>query len=175
MKLVIPLSLIALVAMACSPTPLPLPPLGASGPSPVASATPEPSPSPVEGAVVVAALPPPPEIPIAAVVVTPVPAAKTRAPMTPTPTPDPAVWRIEGVIIDDVTYLPIPDVCVSLGPAGCRPGSPRTDARGVFAFDAPQVPTVFYDFFFVKDAYWTVWFRIKPEGPSVYNLALTKR
>ncbi len=170
------LSLIALVATACSSTPLPLPPLGGASATPgSASPTPEPSPSPIEGVIVVAALPPPAEIPIAALVATPVPAARTRAPATPTPTPDPAIWRVEGVIIDDVTHLPVPDVCVTLGPAGCQRGSPRTDARGVFAFDAPQIPTIFYDFFFVKDGYWTVWFRIKPEGPSVYNLALTRR
>ena len=167
---------LALIAiLACStPRALPPPP-GSATPRASASATPEPSPSPIDDAVVVAAKPPPPEIPIAAVVVTPVPAARTRAPSTPTPSPDPAVWRIEGVIIDDATHLPVPDVCVVLGPAGCRPGSPRTDSRGVFSFDAPQVPTIFYDFFFVKDGYWTVWFRMKPEGPGVYNVALTKR
>lgn len=164
-----------IAVLACS-SPRALPPAADTAtPRAPASAPPEPSPSPVEGAVVVAAKPPPPEIPADAAVVTPVPAAKTRAPATPTPTPDPAVWRIEGVIIDDATQLPIPDVCVVLGPAGCRAGSPRTDSRGVFSFDAPQIPTIFYDFFFVKDGYWTVWFRIKPEGPSVYNLALTRR
>ena len=173
-KRLVVVALVALVATACSSTPRPLPPLAAS-PTPRASALPEPSPSPIDGAVVVAAQPPPPEIPISAVAVTPVPAAKTRAPATPTPSPDPAVWRIEGVVFDDATRLPIADVCVVLGPAGCRPGSPRTDSRGVYAFDAPQVPTIFYDFFFVKDGYWTVWFRIRPEGPSVYNLALTRR
>ena len=167
------LGVVAVVACS-SPRALPSPP-GSQAPRAPASATPEPSPSPIDDAVVVAAKPPVGEIPIAAVVVTPVPAARTRAPATPTPSPDPAVWRIEGVIIDDQTHLPIPDVCVVLGPAGCRPGSPRTDSRGVFAFDAPQVPTIFYDFFFVKDGYWTVWFRIKPEGPSVYNVALTKQ
>ena len=51
----------------------------------------------------------------------------------------------------------------------------RTDWRGVFFIDVPQTPTVFYDLYFVKDGFWTVWMRIKPEGPSVYNLALTKR
>ena len=175
MSRVLVIALAAMLAGACS-TPRALPPPPTRGtPAPPATAVPEPSPSPIEGAVVVAAKPPPPEIPAAALPSTPVPAAKTRAPATPTPSPDPSVWRIEGVVFDDVTRLPIADVCVVLGPAGCRPGSPRTDSRGVFSFDAPQVPTIFYDFFFVKDGYWTVWFRIRPEGPSVYNLALTRR
>ena len=164
-----------IIAVACSSTPRALPPPPTTAPPASPSASPRPSPSPIPDAVVVVAKPPPPEIPTAALVVTPVPAARTQPPGTPTPSPDPAVWRIEGVVIDDQTHLPIPDVCVVLGPAGCRPGSPRTDSRGVFAFDAPHVPTIFYDFFFVMDGYWTVWFRIKPEGPGVYNVALTKR
>ena len=139
-----------------------------------AQAEPSFTPSPLPEASVVAALPPPPEAPAAAVIASPVAAASTRAPATPTPSPDPAVWRVEGVIVDEGTRLPIRDVCVVIGPHGCQRGSVRTDSRGVFYFDVPRNPTVFYDLYFVRDGYWTVWFRIKPEGPSVYNLALTK-
>ena len=147
--------------------------------SPGASATivPEPSftPSPVPEASIVGALPPPAGIPEAAAIVLPVAPAPTRAPATPTPTPDPNVWRVEGVILEDDTKLPIREVCVVIGPHGCQRGSVRTDSRGVFYIDVPKNPAVIYDLYFVRDGYWTVWMRIKPEGPSVYNLALTKR
>ena len=142
---------------------------------PGAQAEPSFTPSPLPEASIVAALPPPPEAPIAAVIASPVAPAATRAPATPTPSPDPAVWRVEGVIVEEGTRLPIRDVCVVIGPHGCQRGSVRTDSRGVFYIDVPQNPAVFYDLYFVRDGYWTVWFRIKPEGPSVYNLALTKR
>lgn len=148
-----------------------------AGPAAGTGAQPEPSftPSPLPEASIVAALPPPPEAPAAAVIASPVAAASTRAPATPTPSPDPAVWRVEGVIVEEDTKLPIKEVCVVIGPHGCQRGSVRTDSRGVFYIDVPQNPTVFYDLYFVKDGYWTVWFRIKPEGPGVYNVALTKR
>jgi hypothetical protein len=132
-------------------------------------------PSPIANAPIVVALPPPAEAPIAAVVASPVTAAATRPPATPTPAPDPKVWRVEGVIVADDTKLPIKEVCIVIGPRGCQRGSIRTDSRGVFFIDVPQIPTVFYDLYFVKDGFWTVWMRIKPEGPSVYNVALTKR
>ena len=152
---------------------------GANAPAPTTATTkgPEPSftPSPLPEASIVAALPPPREAPAAAVIASPVAAASTRAPATPTPSPDPAVWRVEGVIVEEDTKLPIREVCVVIGPHGCQRGSVRTDSRGVFFIDVPQNPTVFYDLYFVKDGFWTVWFRIKPEGSSVYNLALTKR
>ena len=151
----------------------------ASSAPPAASASPGPevsfTPAPLPEASVVAALPPPAEAPISAVIASPVAAARTRAPATPTPSPDPAVWRVEGVIVEDDTKLPIREVCIVIGPHGCQRGSIRTDSRGVFYIDVPQNPTVFYDLYFVKDGFWTVWFRIKPEGPSAYNLALTKR
>jgi hypothetical protein len=141
-----------------------------------ASAGPEPSftPSPLPEASIVTALPPPPEAPVSAVIASPVAAAQTRPPATPTPSPDPNVWRVEGVIVEDDTKLPIREVCIVIGPHGCQRGSIRTDTRGVFAIDVPKNPTVFYDLYFVKDGFWTVWMRIKPEGPSVYNVALTK-
>lgn len=164
------LALAAALTAACSGAPQ-----GAVPPASGALAEPSYTPSPLPEASIVVALPPPPEIPVSAVIASPVAPAATRAPATPTPTPDPAVWRVEGVIVEDDTKLPIREVCVVIGPHGCQRGSVRTDGRGVFYIDVPQTPTVFYDLYFVKDGFWTVWMRIKPEGPSVYNLALTKR
>lgn len=162
--------LLAALLVACSPQP---------GDTGAASASPRPeaprSPGPIPGLPTVAALPPPNEAPIRAVIASPVAAAATHPPATPTPTPDPAVWRVEGVAVTDDTFLPIRDVCVAIGPNGCQRFSPHTDDRGVFSFDVPQNPTVLYDLYFAKDGYWTVWIRVKPQGPSVYNLALTKR
>ena len=140
-----------------------------------AETTPDPSPVAIPSAPVVVAQPPPAVPPEVAVIAKPVAPAATKAPATPTPSPDPNVWRVEGVILDDATKLPLHQVCVVIGPHGCQRGSIRTDGRGVFFIDMPQNPTVFYDLYFVRDGYWPVWFRIKPEGPSVYNLALTPR
>ena len=143
--------------------------------APGASPTADPSPVAIAFAAVVAAQAPPAVPPEVAVIAQPVAPAATKAPATPTPSPDPNVWRVEGVILDDATKLPIHEVCVVIGPHGCRRGSIRTDSRGVFFIDVPKNPTVFYDLYFVRDGYGTVWFRIRPEGPSVYNLALTLR
>jgi len=149
----------------------------APGSTPIGSPSPTPAPTPVAipSLPTVVALPPPDVPPVGAAVARPVAPAATRAPAVPTPTPDPNIWRVEGVLIDDSTKLPIPEVCVVIGPHGCQRGSPRTDVRGVFYFDVPKIRTVFYDLYFVKDGFWTVWVRIKPEAPSVYNLALTPR
>jgi len=148
-----------------------IPPVATAAGSPTA----DPSPVAIASAPVVAAQPPPAVPPEVAVIAKPVAPAATKAPATPTPSPDPNVWRVEGVLLDDATKLPIHQVCVVIGPHGCQRGSIRTDSRGVFFIDVPKNPTVFYDLYFVKDGYWTVWFRIKPEGPGVYNLALTPR
>ena len=146
-----------------------------AGPTAPASPTAEPSAVAIPSAPTVVARPPPAVPPEGAVVARPVAPAATRAPATPTPSPDPNVWRVEGVLIDDSTKLPIQQVCVVIGPHGCQRGSVRTDSRGVFYFDVPKIPTILYDLYFVKDGFSTVWVRIKPEGPSVYNLALTRQ
>ena len=140
-----------------------------------ASPTADPSPVAIASAPVVAAQPPPAVPPEVAVIAKPVAPAATKAPATPTPSPDPNIWRVEGVIIDDATKLPIHQACIVIGPHGCQRGSVRTDSRGVFFIDVPKNPATVYDLYFVRDGYWTVWLRIKPEGPSVYNLALTAR
>ena len=139
------------------------------------SPTADPSPVAIPSAPTVVALPPPAVPPEVAVIAKPVAPAATKTPATPTPSPDPNVWRVEGVLLDETTKLPLHQVCVVIGPHGCQRGSIRTDSRGVFFIDVPKNPTVLYDLYFVKDGYWTVWLRIRPEGPSVYNLALTPR
>lgn len=148
---------------------------GSTGAAGLASSTPDPSPIAIRSAPTVVALPPPAVLPEVAAIAKPVVPAATKAPATPTPSPDPNVWRVEGVILDDATKLPIHQVCVAIGPHGCQRGSIRTDSRGVFFIDVPKNPTVVYDLYVVRDGFWTVWLRIMPEGPSVYNLALTAR
>jgi hypothetical protein len=140
-------------------------------PSPSPEPTPEPSPSAIAEVPTVSSAPEAG----GAGVATPVAPAATRAPATPTPSPDPMVWRVEGVVVEAGTNLPLRDVCVVIGPHGCQRGSIRTDSRGVFYIDVPQVPTVFYDLSFVKDGYTVAGVRIKPEAPAVYNVALAPR
>lgn len=152
-------------------------PLATQPPGSTAGAvsTPDPSPVAIASAPIVAAQPPPAVPPEVSVIASPVAPAATKAPATPTPSPDPDLWRVEGVILDEATKLPLHQVCVVIGPHGCQRGSIRTDSRGVFAIDVPKNPSIVYDLYFVRDGYWTVWLRIKPTGPSVYNLALTAR
>ena len=92
-------------------------------------------------------------------------------PATPTPTPDPAVWRYEGVVVD-AQGSPIPDVCVIIGPVGCKQYSPHTDDRGVYYFDVPQNATVVYDLTFIKEGYTPVFHRAQPSEPTVFNVIL---
>lgn len=101
----------------------------------------------------------------------PVPTAPP--PSKPTPTPDPAIWRFEGRVVDP-DGKPLRDVCVVIGPHGCQRGSPRTDERGVYFIDLPQVPTVVYDLYFVSDGYTVVWHRVQPAEPTVFNVVLRK-
>lgn len=155
-------------------------PLGAAAPragvapSPTASPPPLPSPSAIPEAPVVKAEPAPSVPPADAEAAKPVEAAKTQAPARPTPSPDPATWRVEGVVLEVEAKQPIADVCMAIGPHGCQRGSVRTDSRGVFYIDVPQNPNVIYDLYFLKDGFAPVWVRIKPEGPSVYNVALAR-
>ena len=96
-----------------------------------------------------------------------------KPPPTPTPTPDPAVWRFEGQVVD-ADGSPLKDVCVVIGPRGCLRVSPRTDDRGVYYFDVPQVPTVEYDLYFMKAGYGVVWAHVQPRSPTVFNVILRK-
>lgn len=107
------------------------------------------------------------------VAVTSAPVPSAPPPGKATPTPDPAVWRFEGRVVDP-DGKPLRDVCVVIGPHGCQRGSPRTDERGVYFIDLPQVPTVIYDFYFVSDGYTVVWHRMQPAEPTVFNVVLRK-
>jgi hypothetical protein len=66
------------------------------------------------------------------------------------------------------------DVCVVIGPRGCQRFSPHTDGHGVYFFDVPQVPTVQYDLYFMKDGYTMVWYRAQPSEPTIFNVVLQK-
>jgi hypothetical protein len=94
---------------------------------------------------------------------------------TPTPYPPPLVeglWRMEGTVIDE-TNKPIADVCLAIGPLGCRATSPKSDSAGRFFFDLPPA-NVDYDFHFTKAGYQPLDVRIHPTGPSTFNYVLKK-
>lgn len=111
----------------------------------------------------------------------PLPSATTPEPRTPppssrptlTPTPDPAIWRFEGVVLDDAGD-PIPGVCVIIGPRGCQPGSIRTDSDGRYWVDMPQKTNVVYDLSFAKNGYEVVQHRAQPQGPTLFNVVLRR-
>jgi hypothetical protein len=111
--------------------------------------------------------------PTADVAATSAPVPSAPPPRTPTPTPDPAVWRFEGRVVD-ADGNALKDVCVVVGPRGCQRGSPRTDERGIYFLDLPQVPTVVYDLYFVKDGFVGVWHRVQPREPTVFNVVLRR-
>ncbi|MFN2520219.1 MAG: hypothetical protein ABR525_04135 [Candidatus Limnocylindria bacterium] len=100
-----------------------------------------------------------------------IPLAKpTVPPATPTPPPQDGSWRVEGVVVD-AQGNPVQGVCVAVGPHGCQSVNPKTDARGVYWVDLPQV-TVNWDFHFIKDGYVTADRRITPTGPIVLNVEI---
>ncbi len=97
----------------------------------------------------------------------------TVPPATPTPTLGPGTaYRIEGVVVDEVG-IPVPDVCIAIGPNGCREHSPRTDDRGVYFIDFPKAE-VDYELHFAKDGYQEVLKRLKPTQNQVLNLVLPR-
>ncbi len=91
-------------------------------------------------------------------------------PPTPTPSPQPGLWRWEGVVVDG-DGKPLADVCVAVGPHGCVPSSPRTDARGVWFIDFPQA-AVDYDLHFIKPGYAQHDVRITPTSPWTLDVVL---
>lgn len=160
--------LAATLVVACGP--------GQSTPSPT------PNTSPVHAPIAGSALPevPSPSGPVGALpqgagelAMTSAPVATPPPPPTATPTPDPAIWRFEGRVVDP-DGAPLPGVCVAIGPHGCQRGSPRTDARGVYFIDLPQVTTVTYDLYFQREGYVTVWHQLQPKEPTVFNVILRK-
>ena len=95
----------------------------------------------------------------------------TAPPATPTPTLGPGTaYRIEGVVVDEVG-IPLSDVCIAIGPNGCREHSPRTDDRGVYFIDFPKAD-VDYELHFTKDGYKEVLKRLKPTANQILNLVL---
>jgi hypothetical protein len=89
---------------------------------------------------------------------------------TATPAPEAGLWRIEGYVVD-ADNKPLQNVCVVIGPNGCRPFSPHTDARGYWFLDIAEGHTTF-DFYFEMPAHQTVWWRVIPEGPTQFNVIL---
>ncbi len=96
--------------------------------------------------------------------------APTRPPSTPTPTLAKGFWRIEGVVVDEVGF-PLADVCIAIGPNGCVTHSPRTDDRGVYVIDLPQVD-VSWTLHFLKDGFKETVQRLKPTRDVVLNIVL---
>jgi hypothetical protein len=99
---------------------------------------------------------------------TPKPAA------TPIPTPDPAMWRIQGTVVDE-GGTPLESVCVVVGPRGCQPYSPHTDENGHYYVDVAHGSiTTQFDFFFEMPGRKTVWWQVVPNGPTEFNVVLRK-
>lgn len=102
-----------------------------------------------------------------------VPIAPTQAPATPTPTLGPGTaYRIEGVVVDEAG-VPLPSVCIAIGPNGCQDHSPRTDSRGVYFIDFPKAD-VDYDLHFTKEGYPEIVQRLRPTNNQVLNLVLAR-
>lgn len=81
-----------------------------------------------------------------------------------------AVWRVEGRVIDP-QLKPVEGVCVAVGPNGCRPTNPRTDAGGNWFIDFPQV-AVPYDLHFIKQGYKDVDYRLDIKGPQRIDIGM---
>ena len=90
---------------------------------------------------------------------------------TPGPTIPEGHWRWTGSVIDQ-DGNPLPGVCVHIGPGDCRFNSIRTDEKGKWTIDFPQVD-VQYDFHFVKDGYKRVDTTIRTQGPGEIPLQMT--
>jgi hypothetical protein len=80
------------------------------------------------------------------------------------------VWHVEGRVTDR-QLKPIEGVCVAVGPNGCRPTNPRTDAEGRWFIDFPQV-AVPYDLHFIKQGYKQVDYRLDLKGPNRVDIAM---
>jgi len=93
---------------------------------------------------------------------------------TPRPTVDPAMWRIEGTVVDEAGN-PLEAVCVVVGPHGCQRFSPHTDETGHYFVDvAHSNITTSFDFYFEMPGYKTVWWNTAPNGSTVFNVVLRK-
>ena len=92
---------------------------------------------------------------------------------TPGPTVPEGHWRWTGSVIDQ-DGNPLSGVCVHIGPGDCRFNSIRTDEKGKWVIDFPQVD-VQYDFHFVKDGYQTVDQSVRTQGPGDFQVRLIPR
>jgi hypothetical protein len=150
--------------------PTPTAPVGASEPTPIPTATPiraratppgTPAPRPTAPVGISASIP-----------------VKVPPGPLPTATPEPGLWRIEGYVVDEAGQ-PIENVCVVVGPAGCRPFSPHTDERGHYFIDVASASvsatvSVAFNFYFEMPGRETVWMRVLPTSSTVFNLVLRK-
>ena len=92
-------------------------------------------------------------------------------PPTPWPTVAPGLWRWQGVVVDP-SGQPVDGVCIAVGPHGCQPSSPRTDARGAWYIDFPQAAAVSYDLHFAKDGFQTFDVRVTPTSGWTLDVTL---
>jgi len=110
----------------------------------------------------------------AAVTSVPVQTPSPKPAATPSPTPDPAVWRIEGTVVDEEGN-PLEAVCVVIGPHGCKLFSPHTDENGHYFLDVAHGDiTTTFDFYFEMPGHQTVWWQVTPNGPTEFNVVLRK-
>jgi len=100
----------------------------------------------------------------------PSPSSSAVANATATPTVEPGLWRLEGYVVNQ-SGKPVKDVCVWVGPNGCRQVSPHTDDRGHWQLDV-AVGHATFDFTFEIKGYKTAKWSITPTGPFTYNLVL---
>ena len=101
----------------------------------------------------------------------PSPSASTvAANASATPSVEPGLWRIEGYVVNQ-SGKPVKDVCVWVGPNGCKQFSPHTDDRGHWQLDV-AVGRATFDFTFEIPGYKTAKWSITPTGPITYNLVL---
>ena len=120
------------------------------------------------------------------------PAARARPSLTPPPTvtaatppagtpfrlvtPGPTVpaghWRWRGTVVD-VDDKPIEGVCVHIGPGDCRFNSVRTDEKGQWVIDFPQVDVV-YEFHFIKEGYRPVDDQIRTQAPGELRIRMVR-
>ena len=89
---------------------------------------------------------------------------------TPGPTVPAGHWRWTGDVIDQ-DGKPLPGVCVHIGPGDCQFNSIRTDEKGKWVIDFPQVG-VQYDFHFVKDGYQKVDYSIRTQAPGDFEVRM---
>jgi Carboxypeptidase regulatory-like domain len=80
------------------------------------------------------------------------------------------VWHVEGRVTD-TQLKPIEGACVAVGPNGCQPTNPRTDANGNWFIDFPQV-AVPYDLHVTRQGYRQVDYRLDLKGPQRLDLAM---